>query len=277
LAAGQEFRFAKIVGQVFLVALSLFTLFPIYYIVTASLKGKEEYLLNNLGLPHGVALENFRSLFADFAFVRWLVNSVLVTSLVLVFGLLVCCLAAFALRRYTFRIKGLLLRFIASLMLIPPIIAIVPLFEFFVRIRLINSLAGVIIIYIGFIIPFTIYLVYSFFVTIPGEMIEAGVIDGCRDLRLLFWIFIPLSVPAIVTSIVVNAMWVWNDLLMAMVFLQSDRLKTLMAGLIAFRSRSNINLPLVMAGLLVSTIPIAALYLSGQRLFIKGLMTGLEK
>jgi len=266
------------VGQVFLVALSLFTLFPIYYIVTASLKGKEEYLLNNLGLPHGVALENFRSLFADFAFVRWLVNSVLVTSLVLVFGLLVCCLAAFALRRYTFRIKGLLLRFIASLMLIPPIIAIVPLFEFFVRIRLINSLAGVIIIYIGFIIPFTIYLVYSFFVTIPGEMIEAGVIDGCRDLRLLFWIFIPLSVPAIVTSIVVNAMWVWNDLLVALIYLGGTPSVAPMTVTISNLVNSyGGGWELLTSAAFVSMVLPLVVFLSLQRYFVRGILSGAVK
>lgn len=268
---------ANIVGQLVFGAISLLTLFPIYYIVTASLKTRRDYLLSNLGIPLRVTLENFRVLFVDFAFTRWFANSLLVTGLVLLIGILICCLAAFGFRRFTFRFKGLVFRFIISLMLVPPIVALVPLFEFFVRIRLVNSLAGVTLIYIGFILPFTIYLIHSFFITIPDDLVAAAIVDGCRNLRMLFRIFVPLSAPAIVTSVVVNALWVWNDLLIAMVFLQNDRLKTLMAGLIAFRSRSNINLPLVMAGLLVSTIPIVALFLAGQRFFIKGLMAGIEK
>jgi ABC-type glycerol-3-phosphate transport system permease component len=259
------------------IIISIITLFPIYYIFTASLKGKKDYLLNNLGIPQPITFENFKALFTNFPFFKWFSNSLLITSVVVILGTLICCFAAYGFARFNFKFKQLLIRFLISFMLIPPIVVLIPLFEFFVKTKLISNFTSIITIYIGFIIPFTIYLVYNFFVTVPTELIDAAKIDGSSNLGILFRIFIPLSMPAIITSIVVNAFWVWNELLMAMVFLQRENSRTLMAGLITFKSRSNIDLPLTMAGLLTATIPIILLFLFSQRFFTKGLMSGIEK
>jgi len=267
----------KFFGHLIFISISVITLFPIYYIITASFKGKKEYLLNNLGIPKHFTIENFKDLFINYNFGRWFFNSIIVTSSVVLVGTLVCCFAAYGLSRFNFKFKSLLIRIVISFMLIPPIVVLVPLFEFFVRVKLVNNLLGVIVIYIGFIIPFTIYLIYNFFITIPDELVDAATIDGCSNLAIFFRIYIPLSIPAIVTSIVVNAFWVWNDLLIAMIFLQNEKMKTLMAGLITFRSRSNINLPLTMSGLFVTTIPIVLLFLFSQRFFTKGLTAGIGK
>jgi len=268
---------AKISRHLIFIAITLVTLFPIYYMLASSFKDKKEYLFNNLGIPKDFTIENFRVLFLNYPFLKWFVNSMLVTTSVVLIGTLICCLAAYGFARFDFRFKSFLIRLLISFMLIPPIIVLIPLFEFFVKLKLISNYASVIVIYIGFIIPFTIYLVYNFFITVPPELVDAAKIDGSTNLGILFRIYIPLSIPAIITSVVVNAFWVWNELLIGMVFLQKESSKTLMAGLIAFKSRSNIDLPLTMAGLLTATIPIIVLFLFSQRFFTQGLMSGIEK
>jgi ABC-type glycerol-3-phosphate transport system permease component len=251
--------------------------FPIYYIVVTSFKNKQDYLLNKLGIPTSFTLINFRTLLTTEDFVRWFYNSVIVTAATVIIGTLVCCIAAYGFSRFEYKIKPMLIRTIISLMLIPPIVVFFPLFEFFVRVKLMNTLQGVIIIYMGFIIPFTIFLIYNFFITIPSDIIDAAIIDGCSDLRILFKIFIPLSMPAIITAVVVNAFWVWNDLLIALIFLQNTKVKTLMAGLMQFKSRSTLNLPLAVSGLFMATIPILILFLVSQKFFSKGLLSGMGK
>ena len=106
---------------------------------------------------------------------------------------------------------------------------------------------------------------------------ESAVIDGCSSFRILTNIVLPLSIPPIVTLIVVNSLWVWNELLIALIFLQKDKLKTLIVGITVFKSRFDINLPLTMMGLVVITLPILLIYLFGQKYFTKGLLSGSTK
>lgn len=127
------------------------------------------------------------------------------------------------------------------------------------------------------LVPFSVYMLSSFFRTLPGEIFEAARIDGASTLRILWSIVVPLSGPGFVTLIVVNAMWVWNELLIALVFLQDDKLRTLMAGLTTLRSRFAVTEPLVMAGVFLGALPILLLFLFGQRFFVRGLVAGAVK
>ena len=114
----------------------------------------------------------------------------------------------------------------------------------------------------------------NFFVTIPQAIVDSALIDGCSKFKAFVKIILPLSKPALITLIIVNAVWVWNELFIALIFLQRTELKTLMVGLTVFRGRFNVNQPVIMAGLFVSVVPMILLYLFGQRFFIKGMITG---
>ncbi len=269
--------FSNILKHLIFISIGLITLFPIYFIISTTLKDKKEYLINKIGLPSSVTLTNIKELIQNNDFPIWFMNSTVITLIVVLVGTFICCLASFGLARFNFKFKLSIIRLIISLMVIPPIIALIPLFEFFVKIKLVNNYFGAIFVYLGFIIPFTVYLIYSFFITIPRELVEAATIDGCGNFFILFKIYLPLSLPVIITTMVVNASWVWNDLLIAMTFLQSKKLRTLMAGFITFRSRTNIDIPLTTSGLFVATIPIVLLFLISQKFFTKGIMSGIEK
>ena len=116
-----------------------------------------------------------------------------------------------------------------------------------------------------------------FFATIPRSLEEAAKIDGAGSLRVLVRVVVPLSAPSIMTVVVVNTVWVWNELLIALVFLPEDRLKTLMVGITVFQGRYSLDVPVLMAGMLLASVPMLALYLIGQRFFIRGLTAGAVK
>ena len=111
----------------------------------------------------------------------------------------------------------------------------------------------------------------------PREILDSGQIDGCSRLRIFTALILPLSMPALVTLVIVNALFVWNELLIALTFLQDDSVRTLIAGLTRFKGRFFLNQPLIMTGALVATIPMVVVYVAGQRFFVRGLVAGAVK
>jgi ABC-type glycerol-3-phosphate transport system permease component len=240
-------------------------------------KTPDTWLHNQFGLPIPFTMQNISQALDQGRLLVWFRNSVTVTISAILISTVVSALAAYALARMRFRGRDTYLNSMIILMVIPPAVIILPLFVLMVQIDLINTLQGLVLIYVGMLIPFSIYLLVSFFRGLPSELFDAAAIDGCSNFGTLWRIVVPLSSPAFVTLIVVNALWVWNELLIALVFLQSEELKTLMPGLTLFRGHFQVNEPLIMAGTLIATLPMVILYLFGQRFFIEGLVAGAVK
>jgi ABC-type glycerol-3-phosphate transport system permease component len=263
--------------QLVLFLFSLLCLFPLYYLFVTAFKTKAEYLTNLFSLPVAPILTNFVTVFRGRRFLLWFANSVILTSGSVAAGLAISLAAAYAFAKLAFRFRDQIFGLLLVLMIIPPVVMVIPLFKIMIAAGILNTYASVIIIYTGLTIPFSIYLLASFFRTVPGALVDSARIDGCRDLRVLVSIMIPLASPAIITTVLVNALWVWNELLIAVIFLQRDELKTLMVGLTIFKSRYNLDIPVTMAGLALATIPMLALYFAGQKYFIRGMVAGAVK
>jgi ABC-type glycerol-3-phosphate transport system permease component len=249
----------------------------VYFMAVSAFKTKSEYLANKWWLPQAPVWANFATAFAGEKFFQRFANSAILTVGAVAVSLVIACLAAYAFARMNFGGKRTLFNIILSLMVVPPVVMVVPLFVSMVRWQLINTYEGVILIYVGLLLPFSIYLMTNFFQTIPNEIVEAARMDGCSTFGVFWQIMMPLSAPAVITLVVVNALWVWNELLIALIFLQKDELKTLMVGIAALRSRNYVDIPATMAGLLIATVPIVVLYIFGQRYFIRGLAGGALK
>jgi ABC-type glycerol-3-phosphate transport system permease component len=268
---------ASIPKQVILVLFSLVAIYPIYYMVVTAFKTRPTWLQNQFGLPIPFTFQNIIDALIKGNIPLWFSNSLIVTVASLVVSTVVSALAAYALARFRFAGRDFYFNSMIALMVIPPAVLILPLFVLMVNIGLVNTLPSVIIIYSGLLIPFSIYLLVSFFRSLPPELFDAAAIDGCSNLDIFWRITMPLSTPALVTLVVVNALFVWNELFIALVFLQDERVKTLMPGLTLFKGHFTVNEPLVMAGTLIATIPMVLLYLFGQRLFVEGLVAGAVK
>jgi ABC-type glycerol-3-phosphate transport system permease component len=260
-----------------LIAATLIALAPSLFMILTSLKGQEEYTFNKVGFPQQLVLDHFRSVLFESDFVTWMVNSLILAAGAVVLSTVVSCLGAYAIARMQFRGRSLLFSISTSLMAIPPVVMIVPLFVLYTQLSLISTYEGAILIYAGLITPFSVYLLTSFFRTLPRELFEAARIDGAGDLLILLKIVIPLSLPALLTLVVVNALYVWNDLLIAIIFLQDDAKRTLMAGISVFQGRYNDQIPLTMAGMVFASAPMIILYLAFQKHYIQGLMAGSVK
>lgn len=256
-----------------LAACSVVALFPVYLMVSASFKSRSDYVQSPLSLPTRPNLDGYRTVLNE-QLVRWAANSALLTFVAVVLTVVIAALAAWGFTRYSTGAGNAVLALIVALMVIPPVVLLVPLFQLGSDIGWISTYRLVILIYIGLMLPFTIFLLTSFFRTIPRSLLDAAMIDGASSLQTFLRIVVPLAAAPLMTVVVINTLWVWNELLIALVFLQDDNKKTLMVGLTGLHGRFTVNVPVIMAGLTVATIPIAVLYLLGQRFFVRGLVAG---
>ena len=256
---------------------SFLALVPTLYMIVTALKTDEEYAADKLGLPDSPVLDNFRSVLMDSPFLGWMANSFILVIGAVALSTIISCLAAYAIACMEFKGRDTLLAISTSLMAVPPVVMIVPLFVLYTRLGFVSTYHGTIIIYAGLITPFSVYLLTTFFRTVPRELFESARIDGAGPFVILISVVLPLSLPAIVTLVVVNSLYVWNDLLIAIIFLQDDAKRTLMAGISVFQGRYNNQVPLTMAGMVIASAPMFILYIMFQKHFIRGLMSGAIK
>src|SRR5262245_52904922 len=246
---------------------------PVYVMVTAAFKSQGEFLSHPFSLPTEPSLRGFREAL-NAQFPRWLMNSVILTSSSVAITLVLAAFAGWGFARWRFRGSDTLLASVAAFMVVPPVILLVPLFVFGVELGWISTFRLVILIYVGLMLPFSVFMLANFFRTIPRSLIEAATLDGASSWRVFSLIVVPLSKAPLATLAVVNLLWVWNELLIALVFLQDDKKKTLMVGIIGFQGRYSLDVPVIMSGLMLATIPIVTLYIFGQRFFARGLIVG---
>jgi ABC-type glycerol-3-phosphate transport system permease component len=253
------------------------TVVPLYFMLVNSFKGQAEYIGNPYGLPDDPTLSTLGDAFKGGDLLRWLGNSALFTVASVALSTAIAALAAYPLALMRWRPGPVITSVLIALMVVPPIVLVIPLFQLMVDLGQLSTYRGVILVYTGIMLPFSTFLLLSFFRTTPRELLEAARMDGAGHVRLWRSVVLPLALPALVTVATVQALWVWNEVLIAVVFLQSEELRTLMVGVTLFQSRFNLNIPLVMAGMLWATIPMVLLYLLGQRFFIRGLTAGAVK
>jgi ABC-type glycerol-3-phosphate transport system permease component len=267
----------KIVKQALLIIITMMALYPIYWMIVTAFKAHPDYLVNKFGFPRSIHFNNIVKAMRSGRFLRWFLNSIIITVGATFASTTIASFAAFAFAKMPFKGSNTILNFVISLMVVPPVVMIVPLFILYAQLGMNSTYQGIIILYTGLTMPFSVYLLTNFFKTVPHDIVESALIDGCSHFGIMLRIYIPLSAPALVTLVIVNALWMWNELLLALVFLPKDEMRTLMVGITAFRSKLNLDIPVTMAGLLLTTLPMVVLYIIFQRFFIRGLTAGATK
>jgi len=255
----------------------LSALVPLYFMVSTSFKSEVQYADNQLSFPLQATLENYQAIFGNPMFLTWIRNSFVLTVIAVTIGITVSAFAAYALACLNFRGRQPLFIAVAALLGAPAVAILIPLFRVMVTTHLINTLQGVVIVYAGLMTPYTTYFLTGFFRRLPVSLFEAARLDGCGHLQIFRKIALPLSKPGLITLAIVNTLWVWNELLIALVFLQRNDKRTLMAGLTLFQGEFSSNVPAIMAGLTIAVLPMFILYISGLRYFLSGLTGGSEK
>ena len=205
---------------------------------------------------------------------RYFLNSLIVTGASVCLTLFVSACAAFALSRFEFRGQGLLLLFVLGGLMLSPQVSLIPLFKLLQRLKLYNTYWALIIPYVAYRIPFTTFLIRAYMLSLPREIEDSAYIDGCSAWTVFSRIIIPMSKPILVTAALFAAMSCWNEFMFALVFIESDRLKTIPIGLMGLKSSLRTEWTILMAGLTLSMLPMVALFLIFQKQFIRGITSG---
>ncbi|MCU6480031.1 carbohydrate ABC transporter permease [Arthrobacter sp. A2-55] len=250
---------------------------PIYYVAITSLKTQAGYFGQNpLALPKAPTLDNYRMVLAsDFA--RYFLNSALITAGTLVPSLAFSFMASFAIvrgrGRFLKAVNGLFLMGLA----IPLQAVIIPIYLMIIRMHLYDSLLAIILPSIAFAIPLSVLIMANFIRDVPNELFESMRLDGCSEWQTLWRLALPLTKPAIVTVAIYNGLGVWNGFLLPLILTQSPELRVLPLALWTFQGEYSVNIPAVLASVVLTTLPILVLYVVGRRQLLSGLTAGFSK
>jgi len=260
----------------FLLLLFVFVAYPLFWIVINSLKDTNEIFANSWSLPHKWLFSNYAQAWT-MGVSKYFVNSLIVTALTVFFTLLLSSFCAFGLTRFQFKGKNLLLGLISVGLMFPPQVSLIPLYKLVQNLGIYDSYWALVIPYVAFRISLIMMLIRSYFLTIPKELEESAYLDGCNSVGIFFKIFLPLSRPIMVTAMLITAYWSWNEFLFANIFIDSDSAKTITSGLLTFRDALYTNWAVLMAGLVISALPLIILFIFLQKHFVRGLANGAVK
>lgn len=277
-------RAPRIGRQAFLwlaiVAIILFCLFPIYWIVNTSLKSGQD-LSSGALLPPNPTLKNYDSIFQNDAFTKALRNSVIVSFLTTLISLTIGSFAAYALARLRFPLKFLLLAVVLSISTFPPIAVAAPLFKLWTDIGLYNEKYGLGLIppALTFSLPLTIYILTSFFRDIPKDLEEAALVDGATRFQAFRKVVLPLAAPGMVTAGLLVFFFAWNEFLFAITLTSTEDARTVPAAIAFFTGSVKFEEPLgtISAASVVVMIPLVVLVLLFQKRIVAGLTAGAVK
>jgi arabinogalactan oligomer / maltooligosaccharide transport system permease protein len=261
-----------------LIVFAFLAIYPISQILTISLRPSDRLLSTSLALiPEGATLENYRMLLWETPFIRWLMNSLLVSGVVTITGVVLASTAGYAISRYRFMGRGAMLSGLLITQMFPATMLLLPLFVVLMQLNLLNSYIGLVVIYSATALPFCVWQMKGYYDTIPVALEEAATIDGCSQWQAFSKVVLPLAAPALVITALFSFMTAWNEYVIANVVLQDLEMFTLPLGLRMFQGSMTTQWGLYAAGALIVSIPVVALFVVLSRYLIGGLTLGAVK
>jgi multiple sugar transport system permease protein len=271
-------RVSLLAGYGVLLALVVWTLGPLYWMVTTSLKENSEIYGTTATLwPHRPTLASYRVLFAKTPFLIYFWNSTVIALATTGLTVLTSGLGAYALVRLSFPGRRLLARLLVYTYMVPQSLLFIPLFTVLVNAGLSNTRYGLVLAYLGFTVPFCTWLLMGYFMSVPVELEEAGLVDGCSRASVLFRIIMPVTLPALAVTAFFSFTLSWNEYLYASVFVSDVNARTIPTGIPSFIIEDVFFWGPMMASTVLSAIPPLAVYFVFQRWLITGLTLGAVK
>jgi len=265
--------------QVVLIIYAVIVIYPMIWLLSASLKTSYE-LFTSPWLPTpSPQWQNFVNAWQIAGIGRYFLNSVFVTSLSMFFILLIGSMAAYALARFVFSGRDAIHTAFISGMMFPVFLGIVPLFLLLGRLGMLDNYFGLITVYVAYSLSFTVFIMTGFFKTLPGELAEAGLIDGCSQFAVFWRIMLPLAKPGLITAGIFNFFGIWNEYPLALIIITESNLRTLPLGIanLLMVEHYKTNWGALFAGLVIVMIPTLLVYLFFQRQITEGLTAGALK
>ena len=268
-----------IVGKGLIVAFLFMEIYPIFWIMMSSIKSNNEFALSaSYALPQGFYWQNYVEAWNRGRMNIYFMNSAIVTVISLVLIVILSTTSAFALTKMRWRLRGRVMSMFLSGIMVPTAVVLIPLYMIYNNIGLINSRLSLILTYIAFGLPLSIFLLRSYLVALPDELMEASVIDGANIYQVFYHVVLPLMKTGIVTVGVIQFYFRWNDLMFSMTFINDSALKTVQTGLLYFSDQyGNRNWGAIFACIAISVMPTLIIYVAMNKLVIEGMTAGAIK
>lgn len=248
-------------------------LIPIAWMIISSFKETNEIFTNLWALPKQWRVQNYTEAW-NTGISKYFLNSLIVTVATCALNVAVCGLLAFALVVYDFPGKKMVHALVVGGLMFSPIVSLIPLYQELQALHLYDTHIALILIYTAFQMPLCFMLTYNYFKDIDRAYVDAAMIDGCKSWQILTHVFMPVSKPIIMTTIVLTAFYAWNEFTFALIFLQDEAKLTIPIGLLAFQGEMHAEWSVLLAGLTISAIPIIVFFIFTQKYFIAGLTAG---
>lgn len=280
--ASRSFKPGRTLGKILLyvavAVVSLMTIFPIYWMLVSTFQPSKYTLHYPPPLfPREITFHQFADLFANHPIARWLRNSFLIASMAMLLCTALTVLGAYALSSLRWKGRSTFGLFLLVTQMLPEILIVIPLYIIYRRLNLVDSLPALALVNTAFALPICIWILKGVFDTVPLEVLDAGVVDGCTELSVLWHIVLPLSLPGLVAVAVVSFFSAWNEFLFAVIMLTSAQFQPASVGLTTLKATGFTPVEQYMAaGLVFSILPVV-FYLVMQRYIISGLTAGAVK
>ncbi|WP_431218354.1 carbohydrate ABC transporter permease [Leifsonia xyli] len=278
----RETRSSHVFRWVTIVVLTVFTVVPLYVMVTSSVKPLSEVQSAFTWWPQTFTIQPFIDMWTTVPLASYFVNSLIVSSAATLISLVIAVFAAYAVSRYRFRGRNVFTTTVLSTQMFPGVLFLLPLFLIFVNInqatgiQLVGTRWGLIITYFTFVLPFSIWMLAGYFDNIPHELDEAAKVDGSGPMGALWHVVIPAARPGLIAVAIYSFMTSWGEVLFASV-MTTDENRTLAVGLQLYSTQTNVYWNQIMAASLVVSVPIVVAFLLLQRNFVAGLTAGAVK
>jgi raffinose/stachyose/melibiose transport system permease protein len=267
-----------VVGLIFVFLLLYFIAiaYPLFWMVINSFKNTADIFNDSWGLPKEWLFSNYATAWQQ-GVSSYFVNSVIITVGTCLLTVLISALCAFGLTR--FQIKGgkFLLLFVSAGLMFSPQSSLIPLYELIQQMGIFDTHWALILTFTAYRIPLTVLLIRSFFLSIPKELEESAYLDGATSLDVFGRIFLPMSKPILFTGVILTAYYAWNEFLFSLIFIQTEEVKPITSGLLVFKDALNTNWGVLMAGLVISALPLIVVFMLMQKYFVRGLAEGSVK
>lgn len=269
----------KSLGLGALVVVVVVLLLPVVNMIGSSFKSRREILTLNGLFPHHWVVSNYVNVFRQTPFTTYAGNSVLVAVTVTIYATVIASFAGYSLARFARKLKPL--RFYSNMLLVlqmfPLVLVLIPLFAIFRNLGIYNTRGSLIIAYGAMVLPFSIWMLEGFFTTIPQELEQSAMIDGCTQFQAFIRIVLPISGPGVSAVAIFTFINCWNEYLMASILLRSDWLRTLPVGLQNFIQEYNVEWGQLMAASTATIVPVAFFLIFMQKYIVQGLTAGAVK
>lgn len=270
-------RLTRWVVAVPMAALALATIYPLVFTANVAMKTRREYVLDRFSPADSLSFANVVKAWTSVGMSRYFLNSVVVVACSVALLLLLGSMAGFALARLTFRGSSTLFLGVLAALFVPFQVIMVPLARIMADLGLMDTYPGLVLAYVAQFLPFTIFLLTSYYSTVPPDIVDAARIDGNTVYGVYWRIMLPIGAPALLSVGVLNALFCWNDVLISLLMMPSAEHRTLMVGVTSLRGQYSDDIPTFASGVLIAAIPVLVVYLFLQRQIADGVTAGSTK